>query len=188
MTDHSPNPHQIETLAIHAGQEPDPTTGAVMTPIYQTSTYVQQAVGVHKGYEYARTGNPTRSALEACLAALEGAGHGLAFASGMAAIDTLLKLLEPGDHVLAGNDVYGGTFRLFDKQYRQYGIGFDYVDIADAAAVQAALRPNTRYLWVETPTNPRLQIADLAALAQAAHGAGAQLVVDNTFATPYLQQ
>jgi cystathionine beta-lyase/cystathionine gamma-synthase len=183
-------PHKIETHAIHAGQAPDPATGAVMVPIYQTSTYVQQGVGEHKGYEYARTGNPTRTALEDCLAALEGAAHGLAFASGMAAIDTLLKVLNPGDHVLAGNDVYGGTFRLFDKQYRKYGIEFSYVETTDPAAVAAALRPNTRWIWLETPTNPRLKVADLHAIAQAAHThqPPVQVVVDNTFATPYLQQ
>jgi cystathionine beta-lyase/cystathionine gamma-synthase len=183
-------PHQIETLAIHAGQAPDPTTGAVMTPIYQTATYVQQGVGEHKGYEYARTGNPTRAALEACLAALEGAAHGLAFASGMAAIDTLLKVLDPGDHVLAGNDVYGGTFRLFDKQYKKYGIDFSFVETTDLDAVRAGLRPNTRWVWLETPTNPRLKVADLAAIAASAHAhhPAVRVIVDNTFATPYLQQ
>ncbi len=180
----------LETLAIHAGQAPDPTTGAVMTPIYQTSTYVQQGVGEHKGYEYARTGNPTRTALEACLAALEGAQHGLAFASGMAAIDTLCKLLNPGEHVLAGDDVYGCTFRLFEKQYAKYGIQFTYVNSADPEAVRAGLRPNTRWVWLETPTNPRLKLADLRAIAQIAHAANPTLrvIVDNTFATPYLQQ
>ena len=180
----------IETLAIHAGQAPDPSTGAVMTPIYQTATYVQQAVGEHQGYEYARTGNPTRTALEACLAALEGAAHGLAFASGMAAIDTLCKLFNPGEHVLAGDDVYGGTFRLFEKQYAKYGIEFSYVNSTDLAAVTAGLRPNTRWVWLETPTNPRLKLADLRAIAQAAHAAhpGIRVVVDNTFASPYLQQ
>jgi cystathionine gamma-lyase len=180
----------IETLAVHAGQAPDPATGAVMTPIYQTSTFVQSGVGEHKGYEYARTGNPTRNALEVCLAELEGARFGLAFASGMAAIDTILKLLDPGDHVLAGNDVYGGTFRLFDKQYRKYGIEFTYVDMTDLQAVRDGLRPNTRWVWVETPTNPRLQVVDLAALAGIArdHNPAVQLIVDNTFATPYLQQ
>jgi cystathionine beta-lyase/cystathionine gamma-synthase len=185
-----PERDHIETLAIHAGQAPDPSTGAVMTPIYQTSTYVQQAVGQHQGYDYARTGNPTRTALEACLAALEGAAHGLAFASGMAAIDTLCKLLDPGDHVLAGDDVYGGTFRLFDKQYAKYGIEFSYVDSTDLAAVKAALRPNTRWVWLETPTNPRLKLADLRAIAHAAHAANPSIrvIVDNTFATPYLQQ
>jgi cystathionine beta-lyase/cystathionine gamma-synthase len=185
----------IETLAIHAGQAPDPSTGAVMTPIYQTSTYVQQGVGEHKGYDYARTGNPTRTALEGCLAALEGAGidatvRGLAFASGMAAIDTLCKLLNPGDHVLAGDDVYGGTFRLFEKQYAKYGIEFSYVDSTDLGALTAGLRPNTRWVWLETPTNPRLKVADLRAIAQAAQAANPaiRLIVDNTFATPYLQQ
>jgi cystathionine beta-lyase/cystathionine gamma-synthase len=183
-------PDHLETLAIHAGQAPDPSTGAVMTPIYQTATYVQQGVGQHQGYEYARTGNPTRTALEACLAALEGAAHGLAFASGMAAIDTLCKLFDPGDHVLAGDDVYGGTFRLFEKQYAKYGIEFSYVNSTDVAAVTAGLRPNTRWVWLETPTNPRLKLADLRAIAQAAHAAhpGIRVVVDNTFASPYLQQ
>ncbi len=184
------NPHRFETLAIHAGQTPDPTTGAVMTPIYQTSTYAQAGVGEHKGYEYARTGNPTRSALEACLAALEGAPFGLAFASGMAAIDTLCKLLNPGDHVLASNDVYGGTFRLFDRQYRKYGIEFSYAELTDLQAVREALRPNTRWVWIETPTNPRLKVVDIRAVAEIAHAHDPQIkvVVDNTFATPYLQQ
>ena len=185
-----PSHPRLETLAIHAGQEPDPATGAIMTPIYQTSTYVQQAVGEHKGYEYARTGNPTRTALEACLAALEGARHGLAFASGMAAIDTLLKLLDPGDHVLASNDVYGGTFRLFDKQYRKYGIEFSFAELTDPETVRAGLRPNTRFVWIETPTNPRLKVVDIAAIAELARRRNPEVrvVVDNTFATPYLQQ
>ena len=185
-----PRPLKIETLAIHAGQPPDPATGAVMTPIYQTSTYAQSAVGEHKGYDYARTGNPTRTALEANLAALEAAAHGLAFASGMAAIDTLLKLLDPGDHVLASNDVYGGTFRLFDKQYQKYGLEFDYVEATDLAAFRAGLKPNTRFVWIETPTNPKLKVADLRALAAAAHAHNPAVcvIVDNTFATPYLQQ
>ncbi len=178
----------IETLAIHAGQTPDPTTGAVMTPIYQTSTFVQNGVGDHKGYEYARTGNPTRTALESCLAALEGAQHGLCFASGMAAIDTLLRLIKPGQHVLAGNDVYGGTYRLFVRVLSEYGLHFDFVEMSDLDGVRAAIRPNTRLVWLETPTNPLLQIADIAALAEIAHAAGAQLAVDNTFASPYLQQ
>ncbi len=184
------NTFHFETLAIHAGQAPDPATGAVMTPIYQTSTYVQQGVGEHKGYEYARTGNPTRTALEACLAALEGAAFGLAFASGMAAIDTVLKLLDPGDHVLAGNDVYGGTFRLFDKQYQKYGIEFSYVESTELKAVEGGLKPNTRFVWLETPTNPRLKVADLRAIAEAAHkhNPAIRVMVDNTFATPYLQQ
>ncbi len=178
----------FDTLAIHAGQQPDPATGAVMTPIYQTSTFVQNGVGDHHGYEYARTGNPTRTALEACLAALEGAPHGLCFASGMAAIDTLLRLVKPGQHVLAGNDVYGGTYRLFQRVLRDYGLQFDFVDMADLAAVRAALKSNTRLVWIETPTNPLLKIFDIAALAEMAHAIGAQLAVDNTFASPYLQQ
>ena len=178
----------FDTLAIHAGQQPDPATGAVMTPIYQTSTFVQNGVGHHQGYEYARTGNPTRTALEACLAALEGAAHGLCFASGMAAIDTLLRLVKPGQHVLAGNDVYGGTYRLFQQVLSAYGLQFDFVDMADLAAVQAALKPTTRLVWIETPTNPLLKIFDISALAELAHAIGAQLAVDNTFASPYLQQ
>ncbi len=178
----------IETLAIHAGQSPDPATGAVMTPIYQTSTYVQSGVGEHKGYDYARTGNPTRTALEACLAALEDAQYGLCFASGMAAIDTLLRLIMPGEHVLASNDVYGGTYRLFTRVLREYGLSFDFVELADLDRVRAAIKPNTRLIWVETPTNPLLKIADLAALADIAHAAGARLAVDNTFASPVLQQ
>ncbi len=180
----------IESLAIHAGQKPDPSTGAVMTPIYQTSTFVQAGVGDHQGYEYARTGNPTRTALEDCLAELEGAAHGLAFSSGMAAIDTILKLLDPGDHVLASNDVYGGTFRLFDKLYRKYGIDFSYAELTDLEAVKAELRPNTRFVWIETPTNPRLKVVDIEAVATVAHdhNPAIRVVVDNTFATPYLHQ
>lgn len=181
-------PLHFETLAIHAGQPPDPATGAVMTPIYQTSTYVQDAVGAHKGYEYARTGNPTRTALENCLAALENAAHGLCFSSGMAAIDTLLRLVKPGQHVLAGNDVYGGTYRLFTRVLRDYGLQFDFVEMSDLDEVRAAIKPHTRLVWVETPTNPLLKIVDLAAIAEIAHRVGAQLAVDNTFASPYLQQ
>lgn len=182
------NKHHFETLAIHAGQPPDPTTGAVMPPIYQTSTYVQSEVGVHKGYEYSRTDNPTRSALQACLAALEGADFGLAFASGMAATDTLLRLISPGQHVLVGDDVYGGTYRLLDKVLHGYGVLFNHVNMADLAAVAAALRPETRLVWLETPTNPMLRLADIAAISQLAHEAGAKVAVDNTFATPFLQQ
>ena len=161
-----------------------------MTPIYQTSTFVQAGVGEHQGYEYARTGNPTRTALEACLAELEGAAHGLAFSSGMAAIDTILKLLDPGDHVLASNDVYGGTFRLFDKQYRKYGMDFSYVELTDLDAVKAGLNEHTRFVWIETPTNPRLKVVDIAAVAEIAHAhnPAIRVVVDNTFATPYLHQ
>jgi len=183
-------PYHIETLAIHAGQQPDPTTGAVMTPIYQTSTYVQTGVGEHKGYEYSRTGNPTRTALEACLAALESGKHGLAFASGMAAIDTVFRLVGAGQHVLAGNDVYGGTFRLLDKILQAYGVEYSFVDMTDLNAVKAGLRPNTRLVWLETPTNPRLKIFDIQAIAEVAHANGPQTLmgVDNTFATPYLQR
>lgn len=182
--------HQIETLAIHAGQSPDPQTGAVMTPVYFTSTFAQQGVGEHKGYEYARTDNPTRTALQACLAALEGAQYGLAFASDMAAIDTILKVLDPGDHVLASNDVYGGTFRLFDKQYQKYGMDFSYAELTDLEAVRSGLRPNTRFVWIETPTNPRLKVVDIRAVSAIAHAHNPEVkvIVDNTFATPYLQQ
>ena len=182
----------LETLAIHAGQQPDPTTGAVMTPIYQTSTYVQDGVGRHKGYEYARTQNPTRAALEACLAELEGGRYGLCYSSGMAAIDTLLRLVKPGEHVLAGDDVYGGTYRLFVQVLAEYGIQFDFVHMSDLDAVQAGLRPNTRLVWLETPTNPLMKIADLAALSEIAHAnpskAGTLVAVDNTFASPVIQQ
>ncbi len=190
MTTNSNPPYHIETLAIHAGQQPDPSTGAVMTPIYQTSTYAQSAVGEHKGYEYSRTGNPTRTALEACLAALEGGRYGLAFASGMAAIDTILRLVAAGEHVLAGNDVYGGTFRLLDKVLKAYGIEYSFVDMTDLNAVKAGLQPNTRLVWLETPTNPRLKIFDIAAIAKIAHANNARTLmgVDNTFATPYLQR
>lgn len=183
-------PDHFETLAIHAGQPPDEGTGAVMTPIYQTSTYAQQAVGQHKGYEYARTGNPTRSALQDCIAALEGAAYGLAFASGMAATDTIVRTFNPGDHILVGGDVYGGTFRLFDKEYTRFGIEFSFVNTADLAAVKAALKPNTRMVWLESPTNPHLGIADIAEIAAMAkaHASKPLVVVDNTFATPYLQQ
>ncbi len=182
--------HKIETKVIHAGQEADPSTGAVMPPIYQTSTYKQQGVGKHSGYEYSRTGNPTRSALEANLAALEGGKYGLAFASGMAAIDTVLRTLEPGDHILAGNDVYGGTFRLFEKEFKRYGLNFSYVDTTDLKAVAAELRPETRLVWIESPTNPMLRITDIAAISKLAHEYSEKIVVgvDNTFATPYLQQ
>ncbi|HEX9011937.1 MAG TPA: cystathionine gamma-synthase [Anaerolineaceae bacterium] len=184
----------LETLAIHAGQPPDPATGAVITPIYQTSTYAQEAVGVHKGYEYSRTGNPTRAALETCLAALDGSGldrpaYGLAFASGMAATDTLLRLVVPGEHVLAGDDVYGGTYRLFERVLAGYGLEFSYVDTSDPAAVGQAVRPNTRLVWLETPTNPLMKIADIAAVSARvkAHNPRAWVAVDNTFASPALQ-
>lgn len=181
-------PDHVETLAVHAGVEPDPTTGAVMTPIYQTSTYAQEDVGAHKGYDYSRTDNPTRSALQSALAALEGGRHALAFASGMAAIDTLLRLLRPGDHVLCGDDVYGGTFRLFDRVFSSFGLQFSYVDTTSLDAVAAAIRPETKLIWLETPTNPMLRITDIAAVAGLAREAGAWLAVDNTFASPVLQQ
>lgn len=181
-------PDHVETLAVHAGVEPDPTTGAVMTPIYQTSTYAQEDVGAHKGYDYSRTDNPTRSALQSALAALEGGRHALAFASGMAAIDTLLRLLRPGDHVLCGDDVYGGTFRLFDRVFSPFGLQFSYVDTTSLDAVAAAIRPETKLIWLETPTNPMLRITDIAAVAGLAREAGAWLAVDNTFASPVLQQ
>ncbi len=180
----------FETNCIHAGQSPDPTTGAVMTPIYQTSTYVQEGVGKPRGYEYSRTGNPTRAALETCLAVLEGGAFGLAFASGMAAADTILRLLAPGDHVVSGNDGYGGTFRLFERVFRPYGLDFTYVDTTDLEQVRASLRPNTRLIWLETPSNPLLRVSDIAAIARirAELPQPPLLVVDNTFATPYLQQ
>ncbi|MBC6457576.1 cystathionine gamma-synthase [Actinomadura sp. HBU206391] len=180
----------FETLAIHAGQEPDPATGAVVPPIYQVSTYKQDGIGgLRGGYEYSRSANPTRTALEECLAAIEGGTRGLAFASGLAAEDTLLRTIcKPGDHVVIPDDAYGGTYRLFAKVLEQWGVVFDPVPLADIAAVRAAVRPETAAIWVETPTNPLLGIADIAALGQVAHGGGALLVVDNTFASPYLQQ
>ena len=156
----------FDTLAIHAGQSPDPTTGAVMTPVYLTSTYVQDGPGGHKGFEYSRTHNPTRFALQDCLAALEGAAHGLCFASGLAATDAILHMLDAGDHVLASDDVYGGTFRLFDKVFRRAGLEFSYVDMSDVANVARGLRPNTRLVWIESPTNPMLKLVDLAAVGR----------------------
>ena len=186
---------RFETLAIHAGQAPDPATGAVITPIYQTSTYVQAEVGVTKGFDYSRTANPTRLALEECLAALEGSGlnqpaYGLSFSSGMAATDTLLRLIKPGEHVLASNDVYGGTFRLFERVLRQYGLEFSYVDISNPDLVENALREKTRLMWIETPTNPLLKIADIAEICKRvkSHSPQIMVAVDNTFASPYLQQ
>ncbi|MBQ0987300.1 cystathionine gamma-synthase [Streptomyces sp. F63] len=180
----------FETLAIHAGQEADTATGAVVPPIYQVSTYKQDGVGgLRGGYEYSRSANPTRTALEENLAALEGGRRGLAFASGLAAEDCLLRtLLKPGDHVVIPNDAYGGTFRLFAKVVERWGVEWSVADSSDPAAVRAALTPRTRVVWVETPSNPLLGITDIAAVAEVAHGAGARLVVDNTFASPYLQQ
>ncbi|GAB3687460.1 cystathionine gamma-synthase [Nocardiopsis oceani] len=180
----------FETLAIHAGQEPDAGTGAVVVPIYQTSTYAQDGVGgMRQGYEYSRTANPTRTALEECLAALEAGSRGLAFASGMAAEDTLLRtVLAPGDHILIPGDAYGGTFRLISKVVERWGVSWDAVDQTDTDAVRDAVRPNTKVVWTETPTNPLLGITDIEMVAQIAHDAGALHVVDNTFASPYLQQ
>jgi cystathionine gamma-lyase len=178
---------RFETRAIHDGQDPDPTTGAIVVPVFQTSTYVQDGVARHKGYEYARTQNPTRGALEAALASLEGASFGFCFGSGMAAISTCLQLLSAGDHVVASDDLYGGTYRVFDKVFRRSGIQFSFVDTSELAAVSAALKPNTRMVWVETPTNPLLKVSDLAALSKLAGNAGAVLAVDNTFLSPYFQ-
>ncbi|RMI34938.1 cystathionine gamma-synthase [Nocardia stercoris] len=180
----------FSTRAIHAGYEPDPQTGAVNVPIYASSTFAQDGVGVMRGgYEYARTGNPTRTALEANLAALESGRYGRAFSSGMAATDcTLRSVLRPGDHLVIPNDAYGGTFRLIDKVFRLWGIEYSVAPVSDPDAVRNALRPNTKLVWTETPTNPLLNVGDIAALADIAHGAGAKLVVDNTFASPYLQQ
>ena len=183
-----PRKHGFETLAIHAGQEPDPTAGAVTVPIYQTSTFAQEAVGKHKGYEYARTGNPTRTALETCLAALEGGAWGLAFASGMAATDAVAHLLSSGDHVVMADDIYGGTYRLFARVFDRVGIELSAVDMRDPANVRAALTRSTKLVWMESPTNPMLKIVDIAAVAAVARDAGALAVVDNTFASPYLQQ
>jgi len=189
------NFYHLETNLIHAGQAPDTATGAVITPIYQTSTYAQDALGVTKGFDYSRSDNPTRQALEHCLAVLESPdqnhpAYGLAFSSGLAATDTLLRLIKPGEHVLASNDVYGGTFRLFDKVLKDYGIQFSYVDITDPNLVEAALRPETRLVWIETPTNPLLKIADIAEISKRVKALSPQILVavDNTFASPYLQQ
>jgi len=182
--------HAFETLAIHAGQTPDAATGAVMIPIYQTSTFRQRKIGQHQGFEYSRTGNPTRKALEDCLAALEGGGHGLAFASGMAATDAVLHLLHPGDHVVAVNDLYGGTYRLFEHGYAQYGVEFEYVDATDAGQILARVTPKTRLVWLESPTNPMLRLTDIQAVCAGLHAMQPKpwACVDNTFATPYLQR
>ena len=179
----------FETLAIHAGQEPDPTTGAVMTPVYFTSTYAQSGPGEHKGFEYSRTRNPTRDALQGCLAALEKGKHALAFASGLAATDAVFHLLSAGDHLVLSDDLYGGTFRLADKVFKRLGIEQTYVDVSNPGAVEAAIRPGkTRLLWVETPTNPMLKICDLAALAEVCQRHGVISACDNTFATPFFQR
>ena len=177
----------FSTLAVHAGVEPDPSTGAIMTPVYLTSTYVQEGIGQHKGYEYSRSSNPTRDALEAAFAALEGAQHGLAFASGLAAVDAVLMTLKPGDEVIAGDDLYGGTRRLFTTHYAPLGIHFHFVDTQDASNVASALNDRTRLVWLETPTNPLLRITDIAAIADLLKDHPAKLAVDNTFATPALQ-
>ncbi len=180
---------KLATRVIHAGQAPDPSTGAIMTPIYTTSTYVQSSPGDHQGYEYSRTHNPTRKAWEACIADLEGGAAGFAFASGMAAVDTLMHLLEPGDHVVAMHDLYGGTWRLFERvRRRSSGLDFTFADLGDPDAAAAAITDATKLIWVETPTNPMLQLVDIARMAELAHRHGCKLVVDNTFATPMLQR
>jgi cystathionine gamma-synthase len=180
---------EFETRAIHAGQEPDPTTGAVTTPIYQTSTYAQEAVGVHKGYDYARVANPTRTALQECLASLEGAAHGHAFSSGLGGVTTLMHLVAPGERVVCVNDVYGGVYRMFSQVYEPKGYRFTYLSPDEISSGLAEhLGDDTRLVWLETPTNPLLNVIDIRAAADAAHAAGALVVVDNTFASPYLQQ
>ena len=191
LPDHRNDPMQeygFGTRAIHAGQRPDPTTGAIMTPVFQTSTYVQPELGHHFGYEYGRTHNPTREALEGNVAALEGGRFGIAFGSGLGATDTMIKLLSAGDHVVCGEGVYGGTYRLFDQVISRMGIEFTFVDSASLDEIRAAIRPNTRLVHVETPTNPMMKLTDIAAAAEIAHAAGAWLSVDNTFASPYNQR
>ena len=178
---------KLATKFIHAGAEPDPSTGAIMTPIYQTSTYVQEAPGKNKGYEYARSQNPTRKALEDALAVIENGKYGLAFSSGVAATDAVIKLLQPGDEVIAGNDMYGGTYRLFTKIFEKFGIKFHYVNMQDVKNIKAAVTPNTRLIWTETPTNPLMNITDIAAVAALSKANKILLCVDNTFASPYLQ-
>jgi cystathionine beta-lyase/cystathionine gamma-synthase len=178
----------FSTRAIHAGQKPDPSTGAVVVPIYQTSTFAQDAVGKHRGYEYARTGNPTRAALETCIAALEGGAHGLAFASGMAAEAAVMQLLKPGDHTVAVDDLYGGSYRLFRRVLEPMGLTFSFVDGSDLTAVEKSLTDRTRMVWVESPTNPLLKLVDIEAVAKLAHAHRALLVVDNTFMSPYFQR
>jgi cystathionine gamma-lyase len=181
--------HALATLAIHAGQEPDPSTGAVMTPIYATSTYVQRSPGEHQGFEYSRSHNPTRFAYERCVAALEGGTRGYAFASGLAGTSTILEMLDTGSHVIAMDDVYGGTYRLFERvRRRSAGLDFSWVDLTDPAAFEAAIRPNSKLVWIETPTNPLLKLVDIAAISAIARKHGLIVVVDNTFATPMLQR
>jgi cystathionine beta-lyase/cystathionine gamma-synthase len=176
------------TRAIHVAQEPEPTTGAVITPIFQTSTYAQEDIGVHKGFEYSRTDNPTRAVVEQVVASLEGGTYGLGFASGMAAESTIMHTLKAGDHVIAGDDLYGGTGRLFSRVFEKFGLHFTYVDPSQAGRVEAAMRPETRMVWLESPTNPLLRIVDIAAVSEIAHRRGALVVVDNTFASPLFQQ
>jgi cystathionine beta-lyase/cystathionine gamma-synthase len=178
----------FETRAIHAGQEPDPSTGSVIVPVYQTSTYAQEGLGAHKGYEYSRTGNPTRTALEKCVASLEDGKYGLAFASGMAAETTIMYLFSPGDHILCADDVYGGTYRLFEQVLAPYGLQFSYMDMTDAGAVRAQMRDNTKAVWLETPSNPLMKLIDIAEVSAVARERGAKVIVDNTFASPYIQQ
>jgi len=179
---------RIETLCVHAGVEPEPVTGAIMTPIFQTSTYVQSAPGEHKGYDYSRGGNPTRTSLEAALAALEQARHGISFASGLAAVHAIAQLLNPGDHVLVCDDVYGGTGRLFRRLFAKYGIDFEFIDMRNPQELSSKFKPKTRLVWIETPTNPLLRIVDISAVADLARAQGAWTVVDNTFASPIFQQ
>lgn len=184
----SKNEFGFETRAIHAGQEPDPTTGAIMTPVYLSSTYVQSSPGVHKGWEYSRTHNPTRKAYETCVANLEGARYGFAFASGCAATTTILHFLKAGDHVVAGDDMYGGTFRLFDKVIKNNGIEFSYVDLTEPDNLKSAIKGNTKLVWIETPTNPLLRLVDIKKVCAIAHAKNLKVAVDNTFMSPYLQQ
>lgn len=178
----------FSTRAIHAGQEPDPTTGAIMTPVYMTSTYVQSSPGAHQGYEYSRTHNPTRKAYEACVADLEGGKYGFAFASGCAASTTVMHMLKSGDHVIAMDDMYGGTFRLFDKVLRHHGLTFSFADLTQTSEFEKALKPETKMVWLETPTNPTLKLVDIAAIAKIARAKGILVVVDNTFMSPYFQR
>src|SRR5271155_2521454 len=178
----------FSTKAIHVGQDADPATGATVVPIYATSTYTQEAPGKHKGYEYSRSGNPTRSALESCLASLEGGERGLAFASGLAATTAVLSILKPGDEVVAASDLYGGTYRLLERVFKPWGLVTRYTDDSSPAAFAKIVTPATKLVWIETPTNPLLQIVDIAAIAELAHKTGALLAVDNTFGSPYLQQ
>src|SRR5690348_5255063 len=178
---------KFATKAIHSRHEPDPSTGAVTTPIFQTATYVQEGLGEHKGFEYSRTSNPTRKALEACIAALEGGIYGLAFASGMAAESAILSLLSSGDHIVSCDDLYGGTYRIFERVMRRYNVEASYVPVGSPTLYEQAIRPNTKMIWLETPTNPLLRLVDIRAIAEIAHRRNLLVVVDNTFASPYFQ-